>query len=66
MSDAVTRGRYHRSCGETAYRAKLSDVQVNEIRSLYATGSWTQVALADRFGITHGYVSKVIHRVNRG
>jgi group I intron endonuclease len=40
--------------------AKLKSEQVQEIRSLYLTGDFTQTELADRFGIKQPQVSSII------
>lgn len=41
-------------------RRKLSLDQVQEIKTLYATGDHTQVKLAERFGCTQAHISKII------
>jgi len=41
--------------------AKLTLSQVAEIRSLYATGGYSQRKLAGMFGITHGAVSFIVN-----
>jgi hypothetical protein len=63
--DASTRGRLshpptHDKFGEGKGRAKLSEVQVEEIKELYATGEWTQKQLAERFGVWVTTVGKII------
>lgn len=45
--------------GELHPKAKLTSQQVNEMRALGAAG-WTQLRLAERFGISRGNVSKII------
>lgn len=46
--------------GETHVNAKLTEVAVNEIRRLYALADVTQSALAERFGISAGYITKLL------
>lgn len=50
--------------GETHPNAKLTAAQVKALRQLYATGRYTQYALAEQFGISPGHVSEIVcHRV---
>lgn len=62
MRDMVAKGRgnvpvFH---GEDHPRAKLTEREVREIRSLQ--GSLTQVVIAERFGITQSRVSEILLR----
>ena len=41
---------------------KLTTEQVLEIRRLYATGEWTQMKLALRFGLSELLISLIINR----
>ncbi len=46
--------------GEQHYAAKHSNETIALIRALYATGEFTQTALAVRFNTKQGYISNVI------
>ena len=46
--------------GERGPNARLKDKQVAEIRRLYATGKYTQTALAEQFGVVQSHVSKIV------
>ena len=48
--------------GEDAAVAKLTNAQVVEMRTLYATGKWTFKSLAEHYGVT----SMAAHRAVRG
>jgi len=50
--------------GEDHGSAKMTDEKVREIRSRYALGGITQVALASEFSIDQKQVSNIIRRVN--
>lgn len=60
MQDASRKGRTTR--GELDAMAKLTEVQVREIRELYAAGGVTQRQLAGRFGVRQMCISRVISR----
>jgi predicted XRE-type DNA-binding protein len=64
MMDKVAKGRQAR--GEKVRNHKLTARQVEEIRSQYATGSFTQKALAARYGIDRSNVSRLVHRKQWG
>lgn len=54
--------------GRTAIRerngaAVLTSDQVDEIRSLYGSGSFTQKSLGQRFGVCQAHISKIIRNV---
>jgi len=53
VADAVEKGRYAK---------KLTQENVSEIRSLYATGEWTLWNIADEFGVTRPAISYVLRR----
>ena len=42
--------------------AKLTEDQVLEIRKLYATGDYTQTALAKMFGVSQDLISRIVNR----
>lgn len=59
--DKVRKGRHAR--GETAGRSKLTDMQVREMRALYAAGGESTNTLARRFGITQATTWKIVRRL---
>lgn len=61
--DAVERQRT--ANGERQGHAKLTDVQVDEIRARYARGGITQKALATEYGVAQSLVSMVTRRKRR-
>lgn len=56
--DCVARDR--KATGEYSANARLSDADVAEIRETYASGAWTQRALARRYGVTQARVWQVV------
>lgn len=48
--------------GEKNGRAILTEKQVGEIRSLYATGEVSQQTLANRFGVDQTMISSIVRR----
>lgn len=46
--------------GQRNPAAKLKDNHVAQIRNAYANGGYTQQQLADRFGVRHQHVSKIV------
>jgi predicted XRE-type DNA-binding protein len=60
MMDASRKGRMAR--GERAHLAKLTSVQVLEIRRLYDSGNFTQVQLAQKFGVDKSGISRIVTR----
>jgi len=48
--------------GERNPRSKITVEIVKEIRSLYATGEYSQQKIADKFEITQNMVSKIVLR----
>lgn len=59
MRDRSDRGRTARQIGEDNPRAKLTEAQVREIRSLYAAGGVTQRELADLYGVSQTLISYI-------
>ena len=51
-----------RARGEQSGMSKLTDRAVSTIRTLYATGDWRQVDLAERFRVTQVTISLVTRR----
>lgn len=57
--DCLAKGRYSpKGTGNAA--AKLSEEDVSKVRNLYATGQWSQQAIADIFGVTQTTVSTIV------
>lgn len=52
--------------GERSGTHKLMDVQIEQVRAMYATGEHNQRAVAGHFGITQGMVSMIINGRRRG
>lgn len=44
------------------YRRKFAITMPDEVRELYATGQFTQQQIADRFGCSQDYVSRLVRR----
>lgn len=62
LLDASAKGR---TVGERAARCRaLTNLQVQEMRSLYAEGIYYQKELAIRFNVTPSYVSKIVRFKN--
>lgn len=51
--------------GERNPAHRLTDNQIGQIRNGYASGLFTQRQLADRFGVRHQHVSKVVRGQSR-
>lgn len=60
MLDRKRKGRDPNISGEHNPRCVLSDVQVAEIRQLYAAGGISQVALAHDFGVSRSQVGNIV------
>lgn len=48
--------------GEKNPNSKLTESQVQEIRDLYKTGSFTMIQLAEKFGMSRRSISAVINK----
>lgn len=48
--------------GEKNPNSKLTEDQVQEIRGLYKTGSFTMIQLAEKFGMSRRSISAVINK----
>jgi predicted DNA-binding protein YlxM (UPF0122 family) len=48
--------------GEKNPNSKLTEAQVQEIRNLYKTGSFTMVQIAEKFGMSRRSISAVINK----
>lgn len=64
VRDAIGKGRYRYTWekGEGNPLATLTDKKVRKIRKLYATGEFSQEALAYRFGVTQMNISCIVRR----
>lgn len=65
MADRNSKGRQSRASvnqGEASGMAKLTEVQVMEIRALYAAGGITHRALGELYGVTGSSVSHIVNR----
>jgi hypothetical protein len=64
MRDRKERGRDPVVVGELNPNCKLTDLQISKIRSL--EGQKKQAEIAEMFGVSQPYVSKILRGVNRG
>lgn len=62
VSDMIAKGR--NVCGVNGMIRKLTEDQVTEMRSLYASRERTQRQLSELFGVTRGHVWRIINRVD--
>lgn len=51
--------------GTAHWNTRFSEKEVSKIRRLYASGRYTQQALAHMFNTNQAYVSQIIRRVAR-
>ena len=58
MKDMLERGNSQK--GEGNPNSKLTNADVENIRSLYSTGNHTHRALASRFMVTHGNIGSIV------
>lgn len=54
------RSGLHDQHGQKNHASKLTDNEVAQIRLAYSKGGYTQAALAERFGVSHQTVSRII------
>lgn len=69
LHDMYEKGRQaiiERARGADHHRTTLTEVQVIEMKALYATGTWSQTRLGHRYGITNGAVWRIVHGLNWG
>lgn len=59
---AANKGAMFRGCGEDFHKSKLTDELVLEIRSLYQTGNYTQLDLAEKYGVHETSIFSIVHR----
>lgn len=64
IADMVSKGRQSGACGESNFKAKLSERQVLEIRRTYRKGSklFGYRGLAARFGVCQNTIQMIISR----
>ena len=60
-NDACYRQRFPDRRGEKSYNAKLTEIDVREIRHRYVSGE-TQAIIANYFGIHKSHVSRIVQR----
>jgi len=63
MLDKEQAGRGNHPRGEAHGRAKLTQIQVDEIRALYSTGNHTQAVLASQFQVAPALISFIVNYV---
>lgn len=59
--DKVNKGRQHRPKGELSGTHKLTQMQVNSIREIYARKELNQYELAERFGVKQQNISRIVN-----
>jgi hypothetical protein len=57
------RAEVERLRGNRSNAKKLSDREVERMRALWATGDWTQAALADAFDVNNATVSRTVRGI---
>ena len=60
MDDKGRRGRYPNNAGEANPFHKLTDADVAQVRTMYATGAFTQRELARHFRISQSHVGRIV------
>lgn len=62
MKDAAIKGRIRPPLhiGESHHKAKLSENDVRQIRKDYATGNFTQKAIAEKYGVTKAMIGYIV------
>ncbi|MCZ6868105.1 MAG: HNH endonuclease [Gammaproteobacteria bacterium] len=63
-ADMVMKQRAARQRGETNGRSKLTEADVNTIRTRYASGGISQRKLAKDFGVSQALISVIVNRKN--
>jgi hypothetical protein len=61
-ADRDAKGRAYDRRGEKHPRAFLREDHILEIRSLWATGLYTQKQIGNMFGTTRDHVNNIVHR----
>lgn len=62
MADMRSKGRSSKNRGERNANARLSDIEVEQIRDLYESGDYTQTELAEKFGVGQTHISRLVNR----
>lgn len=65
MADMYAKGRNNQVKGENHPSHKLTDKQVEEIRTRYASGNVRQVDLAKEYNVIQPHISRIILRISR-
>lgn len=65
MQDRDKKGRAARLSGESHGGHKLTTAQVEEVKSLYDSGAWSQRALAAKFGVCQRTVTCIVNGLSR-
>lgn len=60
--DTVEKGRDRKASGKNNGHARITEIDVLEIRRLYATGDYTYNQLADVFGLKGSHVWKIVQK----
>lgn len=60
VKDMISRGRKRVTHGTDSSVAKLTDDTVREIRELYATGKYSQSAIAEKYNVCQSLVSGIV------
>lgn len=64
-SEHAHRGGLVDQFGQKNPAAKLTDNQIAQIRLAYSQGGYTQLQLAERFGVAHQHVSRIVKGIRR-
>lgn len=51
--------------GEAVLREELSPAQIRDIRARYRSGAIRQVDLADEYGVSQPYISRIVNHKRR-
>ena len=62
MADRDAKGRTNPSRGESNGRAKLTETEVLEIRTIYALGNLSQTQIAYMFCVSQVHISDIVNR----
>jgi hypothetical protein len=60
MADKVSKGRQYKPRGETNAQAKLDVSKVGDIRTLYASGRYSQAELGRQFGVSQTAIGMIV------
>jgi hypothetical protein len=61
-ADMVAKGRGNGPRGDSHCSSKLTENDVRQIRSLYASGEYSMRQLAKRFGVGSDQISRIVNR----